>query len=363
MQSHVLPMPPCTWIAVSQTVRAARAQYALATRPAARAPRGRELVDGPRGVLRDADRALEQAVRLGEHVLHRLEGADRHTELPPLRRVRDADLESTAHDTHEVCARQRESERLPPGDVVAREETFVIDGAHLGVRRYGAHRTSEVGTARFARERHSREPVPVSVGDEHVRGVAPGRVDRVGRRSRVATGDGRGRECGRERDHRAVVGACARPPREVAREQRARERDIGDRGTERAGDDRGLDAARERCAVAGVVAQLEPAGVAHGRREPAGARLVVEARDGCGCVCASESVRRSAELGLLGGVAGVHVSARGSRRRPCRARRRGACSRPSGCREPAARRPAHAAAARSRAPAEGPTHRSAHHSR
>src|SRR6185369_10207524 len=37
MHSHVLPIPPCTWIAVSPTVRAARVQYALATRPAARA--------------------------------------------------------------------------------------------------------------------------------------------------------------------------------------------------------------------------------------------------------------------------------------------------------------------------------------
>ena len=30
MHSQVLPIPPCTWIAVSHTVRAARAQYAFA---------------------------------------------------------------------------------------------------------------------------------------------------------------------------------------------------------------------------------------------------------------------------------------------------------------------------------------------
>ena len=43
MQSHVFPIPPCTCTAVSQTVRAARAQYALATRPAARASPGARL--------------------------------------------------------------------------------------------------------------------------------------------------------------------------------------------------------------------------------------------------------------------------------------------------------------------------------
>ena len=33
-------MPPCTWIEVSQTVRAARAQYTLATRAARNASAG-----------------------------------------------------------------------------------------------------------------------------------------------------------------------------------------------------------------------------------------------------------------------------------------------------------------------------------
>jgi hypothetical protein len=39
--SHVLPMPPCTWIAVSQTVRAASWQYTLAIRAALIASAGR----------------------------------------------------------------------------------------------------------------------------------------------------------------------------------------------------------------------------------------------------------------------------------------------------------------------------------
>ena len=37
----MLPMPPCTWMAVSQTVRAAWAQYTLAIRAAFSASAGR----------------------------------------------------------------------------------------------------------------------------------------------------------------------------------------------------------------------------------------------------------------------------------------------------------------------------------
>ena len=37
MHSHVFPMPPCTWMAVSHTSRAAPAQYAFATAAAAKA--------------------------------------------------------------------------------------------------------------------------------------------------------------------------------------------------------------------------------------------------------------------------------------------------------------------------------------
>ena len=93
MHSHVLPIPPCTCTAVSHTVRAARAQYALATRPAAQRVAGREVVDRPRRVQRDAERTLHQAVRLGEQVLHGLERTDGNAVLAPLRRVRDGDVE------------------------------------------------------------------------------------------------------------------------------------------------------------------------------------------------------------------------------------------------------------------------------
>jgi hypothetical protein len=40
MHSQVLPMPPCTWMAVSHTVRAARVLYALAAAAATTASLG-----------------------------------------------------------------------------------------------------------------------------------------------------------------------------------------------------------------------------------------------------------------------------------------------------------------------------------
>ena len=126
MHSHVLPMPPCTWTAVSHTVRAARAQYALATRPAARASVRREVVDGPRRVQRDAERALHQAACFGEQVLHGLERTDGYAVLAALGRVRDRDVEHAAHHADEVGAREREAERGPRGEVVVGEQPALI---------------------------------------------------------------------------------------------------------------------------------------------------------------------------------------------------------------------------------------------
>ena len=98
----------------------------------------------------------------------------------------------------------------------------------------------------------------------------------------------------------------ARPAREVAGEHRPREHDVGHRAAERVGDDRGLDAARERRAVAVVVAQLEPTGVAHRGGEPLAAGGVVEVGDGRGTELAGELPGRAPELRLLGRVPRIH---------------------------------------------------------
>ena len=126
MHSHVLPIPPCTCTAVSHTVRAARAQYAFATRPARERVGGREVVDRPRRVQRDAERALHEAARLGEEVLHGLERTDGNAVLPALGGVRDRHVEHAAHDADEIGARERQAERGPRGEVVAREEPALV---------------------------------------------------------------------------------------------------------------------------------------------------------------------------------------------------------------------------------------------
>ena len=148
MHSHVLPMPPCTCTAVSHTVRAARAQYALATRPGGERVVGREVVDGPRRVQRDAERALHEAARFGEQVLHGLERTDGHAVLRALGRVRDGDVEHAAHDADEVGAREREAERGPRGEVVVGEEPALVgDRRHRRSRRDAAHGAREIGAA------------------------------------------------------------------------------------------------------------------------------------------------------------------------------------------------------------------------
>ena len=141
MHSHVFPMPPCTCTAVSHTVRAARAQYALATRPAARASAGGEVVDGPRRVQRNAERTFHQAPRVGEEVLHGLERTDGNAVLPALGGVRNRDVEHAAHDTDEVGARDREPERGPLGEVVGGDEpTLIVDRVHRRSGRDHANR-------------------------------------------------------------------------------------------------------------------------------------------------------------------------------------------------------------------------------
>ena len=138
MQSHVLPIPPCTCTAVSQTVRAARAQYALATRPAARASSGARLStahDACSATLNDPSiRQRASASRcctawnepIGDAVL------------PALLRVGDRDVEHAAHDPDEIGARERQAERGPRGEIVAREEPRLVGNREQAARRPGA---------------------------------------------------------------------------------------------------------------------------------------------------------------------------------------------------------------------------------
>ena len=123
-----------------------------------------------------------------------------------------------------------------------------------------------------------------------------------GRRSRLHGG---AEQVARKADHGAVGGGYAGAPREIGGEDRTRERDVGDRFAERVGDDRRLDAARERSPAA-VVSQLEPPGVANCRGEALDAPAVLEVDDRPRSELTRQLAGGAPKLGLLGGVAGVH---------------------------------------------------------
>ena len=93
---------------------------------------------------------------------------------------------------------------------------------------------------------------------------------------------------------------------EVRAERRADERDVGDRFSQCVGDDRRLDSAGERTAGVRLLAQLEPAGVADRLGEAAGSLAVVEVDHRPRSELASQAARGAPQLGLLGGIAGVH---------------------------------------------------------
>ena len=102
------------------------------------------------------------------------------------------------------------------------------------------------------------------------------------------------------------LGLAAGAAGQVGREDRARERDVGHGSRECVGDDRRLDAAGERRALVCVVAQLEPAGVAHGPGEALDARLVVEVGHGPRSELTRQLAGGASEFGLLGCVSDVH---------------------------------------------------------
>ncbi len=111
----------------------------------------------------------------------------------------------------------------------------------------------------------------------------------------------------------AAIGSPSAATQEVVREHRSGERRVGDGLAERLGDDRRFRAARDGGAVARVVAQLEPARVAHGGGQPGAPIVVFESGDGPGAELPRELPRRPAQLGLLGRIPRVHFSRSRSR--------------------------------------------------
>ena len=164
---------------------------------------------------------------------------------------------------------------------------------------------------------HLREAVAAALGDQDVGGAPAlgGAVDGVERcrRDRDRDTTAASIRSGEKATTAPSLGLDAGPAGQVGREDRTRERDVGHGFRERVGDDRRLDPARERPTLFSVVAQLEPAGVAHGPGEPLGARPVVEVGDGPRSELPRQLAGGAPELGLFGRVSDIH----GEPRRGC----------------------------------------------
>ena len=75
-QSQVLPIPPCTCTAVSQTVRVARAQYTFATRAARIASVGASSSTAHAACRKHAHRTFDQRQAFGQQMSDGLIGPD-----------------------------------------------------------------------------------------------------------------------------------------------------------------------------------------------------------------------------------------------------------------------------------------------
>ena len=238
----MLPMPPCTWIAVSHTVRAARAQYALATAPG-RAARRRAASASTAHAACSAtlsEPSIRHA-RLGEQVLHGLERADRHAVLLALLGVRRRSASSTppivptrsatviASASARDCVRSRPRRTAAPSrvrrDVAPGRRPRPRAVRSVVGRRLGAAPPRPRWPRRCRRRRPtSSEPArPIRRSRPRRRRLTAGGHDReveqraVEHHARSPRPRARARRDGRGRRRRPVRGTACRPRRVPAR--------------------------------------------------------------------------------------------------------------------------------------------------
>ena len=93
--------------------------------------RHRSVVDRPGGVVDEPASALGVDVSFGDEVLHRLEAADRHTELDPSGCVFDGHLHRALHQPDGVRREHHHRDVLPRDErVVGERRTEVAEGDH-----------------------------------------------------------------------------------------------------------------------------------------------------------------------------------------------------------------------------------------
>jgi hypothetical protein len=203
---------------------------------------GPQRVRGPGRVQGDAARALGRDERVRQQVLHRLERPDRHSVLRTVLRVGGAQLNGAAHRADEIGARERQPERGPTDNVIARQGAD--HGAVLTDRR---RRPGEVHRWQRIAERHL-EHDPLSRRQRRDRAPSID-SDRATQRTQVHP------QCNRfPRRRRSGPGQ----PAELSGQRRPEERRVGDSTSELLGDDRGLDPGTPGDAGVAPRAQLPP---------------------------------------------------------------------------------------------------------
>ena len=186
---------------------------------------GGEVVDGPRRVQRDAERALHEAVAPRRAGAAR-PGTSRRERRTAVRSAAYAtgDVEHAAHHADEVGAREREPERGPRREIVVREEVASLadrcaTGVPAGIVRTGA---GEIGTAcGSARRARAKADGPCPRARARRRGFRVTGVDRVRRLGRCAGRVIAASVSAGRRDHRAA----GRTRTGAARRGRPRARD------------------------------------------------------------------------------------------------------------------------------------------
>ncbi len=305
MHSHVLPMPPCTWMAVSHTVRALRAAYALATAAAALASAGSSASTAHAAynvaLSAPSDSVLASASRcwtawnepIGDAVL------------APLAGVVGRQRQRTLHRADEIGRGQGDGERFPGEEVGGgdgSERSAGIVRRSRGGRRDRRDQAGEVDTVARGRFDHGQLDECIAVGIECDRRGTAGRVDREsgpacqplqigghGNGSLDPVGPGR-RTCTSE---------------QIMGEDRAGEGHVAGAARQRSGDERRFHTRRQRV-VDRAGAQLTPAGLGQRHVESRGAIDVVEIADGGRPQFLGETSRSVFELTLLGRRSGIH---------------------------------------------------------
>ena len=308
-------MPPCTCTDVSHTLRAARAQYALAAAAAASASGASRESTAHARVQGDAARSLHGHVGVDQQVLEGLEGSDGRVILAPGGRVRPGQLEGTAHDADEIGACEGQAERHPAGQIVTAQGAGRLEHVeHAAVVDDGI----TAGEVELGGPRPQRDAAETPAGGGFFAQQDEGHLSRgdVQRHPRRCLAVQRARRCrqGSVEKHGfgSVGGPGTGPSAQIGGHGRAEEGHVGQAAAELLGHDGDLHPRGERPVALGALSQFVPARGLHGIGEPARALAVVESGHRARREPGDELGGGGTQRKLLGGQTDVHHASAGA---------------------------------------------------